>query len=77
MPQRGDLVFFNGLEHVAMATGSGANVFTFWPPPNTPFTPGGTTDKVKVFTIDALVTWWAAHDPKKVAPTVEFGAPSW
>lgn len=75
MPQRGDIVFFNGLAHVALATGNGSEVFTFWPPPNTPFTPGGTTDQVKVFTIEALVTWWAAHMPP--APTVEFGAPAW
>lgn len=75
MPQRGDLVFFDNIAHVALATGSGSNVFTFWPPPNTPFTPGGTTDKVKVFTIEALVTWWTAH--MGGTPVVEFGAPSW
>jgi cell wall-associated NlpC family hydrolase len=75
MPQRGDLVFFNGLAHVALATGSGSEVYTFWPPPNTPFTAGGTTDKVKVFTIEALVTWWTANLPP--APVVEFAAPAW
>ncbi len=75
MPQRGDLVFFNGLAHVALATGNGSDVYTFWPPPNTPFTPGGTTDKVKVFAIEDLVTWWAANMPPP--PTVEFAAPAW
>jgi hypothetical protein len=75
MPQRGDLVFFNGLAHVALATGNGSEVYTFWPPPNTPFTPGGTTDKVKVFTIEDLVSWWATHMPP--APRVEFAAPAW
>jgi hypothetical protein len=76
MPQRGDLVFFNHMDHVALATGSASEVFTFWPPPNTPFTKGGTTDKVKKFTIEALVSWWATH-MKGGAPVVEFGAPSW
>ena len=75
MPQRGDLVFFNGLAHVALATGNGSEVFTFWPPPNTPFTPGGTSDRVKKFTIEALVTWWETNMPPK--PTVEFAAPNW
>lgn len=75
MPQRGDLVFFNGLQHIALATGNGSEVYTFWPPPNTPFVPGGTTDKVKVVTIEALVPWWAAHG--RPQPTVEFAAPAW
>lgn len=75
MPQRGDLVFFDGLAHVALATGNGSEVFTFWPPPNTPFTAGGTTDKVKVFTIEDLVAWWSTNMPPE--PTVEFAAPAW
>jgi hypothetical protein len=75
MPQRGDLVFFDGLAHVALATGTGSEVYTFWPPPNTPFTLGGTLDKVKIFTIEALVAWWSAHMPPP--PTVEFAAPAW
>ena len=73
--QRGDLVFFDGLAHVALATGNGSEVFTFWPPPNTPFTLGGTTDQVKVFTIEDLVAWWVANMPP--APIVEFAAPAW
>jgi len=75
MPQRGDLVFFDGLAHVALATGNGSEVYTFWPPPNTPFSLGGTTDKVKVFTIEALHAWWAANMGGR--PTIEFAAPSW
>jgi hypothetical protein len=75
LPQRGDLVFFDGLAHVALATGSGSDVYTFWPPPNTPFTAGGTTDQVKVFTIEELVNWWDANMPP--APVVEFAAPRW
>lgn len=75
MPQRGDLVFFDGIAHVALATGTGSEVYTFWPPPNTPFTPGGTTDKVKIFTIESLVAWWTANMPPE--PVVEFAAPRW
>jgi hypothetical protein len=75
MPQRGDLVFFNGIDHVALATGSGSDVYTFWPPPNTPFTPGGTTDKVKVFTIEALASWWSTR--RRASPTIQFGSPAW
>ena len=75
LPQRGDLVFFDGLAHVAMATGNASEVYTFWPPPNTPFAFGGTTDKVKVFSIESLVSWWTANMPP--APVVEFAAPAW
>ncbi len=76
MPQRGDLVFFDGIAHVALATGAGSSVYTFWPPPNTPFTPGGTTDKVKVFTIEDLVKWWTTHMPGG-PPRVEIATPAW
>ena len=75
-PQRGDIVFFDGMAHVALATGNGSEVYTFWPPPNTPFAPaGGTTDRVKVYTIEQLVIWWVANMPSP--PVVEFAAPSW
>jgi hypothetical protein len=74
---RGDLVFFNGLAHVALATGTGDEVFTFWPPPNTPFTfaAGGTVDKVKTSTIAVLAKWM--KDNGLGSPTVTFGAPAW
>jgi hypothetical protein len=77
MPQRGDLVFFNGIAHVALATGNGSDVYTFWPPPNTPFSPppGGTTDQVKVYSIEDIVAWWTANMPG--ALVVEFAAPAW
>ncbi|WP_183564883.1 eCIS core domain-containing protein [Mucilaginibacter sp. SP1R1] len=74
-PQRGDIVFFNGIAHVALATGTGSQVYTFWPPPNTPFTAGGTTDRVKVYTIEDLVTWWTAHMGS--TPVVQFATPAW
>ena len=76
MPQRGDLVFFDGLAHVALATGNGSDVYTFWPPPDTLLRPG-TPDRVKVVTIEDLVAWWLTTTPPPPPPVVEFGAPSW
>ena len=79
-PLRGDIVFMDGIAHVAMATGNvdgagRAEVISFWPPPNTPFTRGGTLDSVKVTTIEELSDWWAANMPP--APVVELAAPPW
>lgn len=79
-PLRGDIVFMDGMAHVAMATGSvdgtgRAEIISFWPPPNTPFTPGGTLDSVKLTTIEELSDWWAANMPP--APAVELAAPPW
>ena len=76
----GDLVFMDGMAHVALATGNvdgagRADVISFWPPPNTPFTRGGTIDSVKHTTIEELVDWWAANMPP--APLVELAAPPW
>lgn len=69
---RGDLVFFNGLAHVALATGSGDDVYTFWPPPD--FAPGtytyGTVDDVKVRSISSLAGAMSS-------PVIEFGPPAW
>ena len=76
-PQRGDLVFFDTIDHVALATGKGSEVYTVWPPPDTPFdtVKGKTEDRVKVFTIEDLATWWTGNYKK--APKIEIGAPSW
>lgn len=64
-PNPGDLVFFEGLDHVAMATGEGvglnSRIYSFWPPPDQPFTEGGTVDKVKVCTIGSLAKWCEEH----------------
>ena len=76
-PQRGDLVFFDGMSHVALATGNGTEVYSFWPAPDTPFAAvGATPDKVKRVTIEAIVTWWTANMGSG-APKVEIGTPSW
>jgi hypothetical protein len=72
-PQRGDLVFWNGLDHVALATGSGEEIISFWPPPDMP-SRVGTVDKVKTTTITALSNYMT---PIWGAPTVTFGAGTW
>jgi hypothetical protein len=81
-PAIGNVVFFDGLDHVALATGvvdgSGrSQVVSFWPPPNTPFTPGpvGTVDAVKLTTIEELNTFWVGVG--KPAFKVTFGPPGW
>ena len=53
MPQRGDIVFFNDLAHVALATGNGSEVYTFWPPPEQK-SKAGTVDKVKTESIEIV-----------------------
>lgn len=75
-PQRGDLVFFDGMNHVALATGNGDQVYSFWPAPDTPFAVAGATpDRVKLTTIADIVTWWSGN--LGGTPKVEIGAPSW
>ncbi|MBL7745888.1 MAG: DUF4157 domain-containing protein, partial [Chitinophagaceae bacterium] len=69
---RGYLVFFNGVAHVALATGNPDEVLTFWPPPD--FARGtyssGTVDEVKIRSLSSLITYMGA-------PVVEYGRPSW
>ena len=72
---RGDLIFFNGAAHVALATGKKDEVDTFWPPPDNSAYHAGTVDKVKTSTISALSDWMKNHFGH--APVVEFGAPVW
>jgi hypothetical protein len=74
-PQRGDLVFFDDMGHVAMATGKGSEVYTFWPPPKSPWAGGATVDKVKKETIESLDTWWKANTGSSFKIT--FGPPNW
>ena len=74
-PARGDLVFFDGASHVSMATGNGDEIYTFWPPPNTQFTSGGTLDAVKVSTIHALSDYMDVEMGS--IPTVTIGTPAW
>ena len=74
LPVRGDIVFFDGASHVALATGNADEILTFWPPPNTAFTAGGTVDDVKLSTIEILSDWMTAN---LSTPTVTFGSPAW
>jgi hypothetical protein len=55
VPKRGDIVMFDGVAHVALGTGSGTHVYSFWPPPDVSFLAGGTPDRVKDTTIEALL----------------------
>ena len=71
--KRGDLVFFNGLSHAALATSSGENVYTFWAPPDKA-SYSFTLDEVKVETIGDLVKCMnKAFGPTKVT----IGKPVW
>ncbi|MGW3649396.1 eCIS core domain-containing protein [Streptomyces sp. NPDC000878] len=82
-PERGDLVFFNGLDHVALAAGQKLGtdtvVYSFWPAPDVAFSDSlnGTVDRVKECTIEELVTVIQGWDPTGPAPVVEFADPAW
>ena len=67
---RGYLVFFDGVNHVALATGNPDEVLTFWPPPDIVQYSSGQVDEVKIRSISSLTTVMGA-------PVVEYGAPSW
>lgn len=75
IPARGDIVFFNGPAHVALATGervdAGVKVLSFWPPPKlTGRFSEGTLAEVQLTTIEELVPF--LNNPK-----VTFATPPW
>jgi hypothetical protein len=79
-PLRGDIVFMDGIAHVALATGTRdstgrAEVISFWPPPGHSSIPG-TVDAVKVTTIEELADWWTTV-PMWPAPVVEYAGAPW
>jgi len=78
-PQRGDIVFFNGLAHVALASGSGSQIFTFWPAPMPkPWQANpnkAVVDIIKLSTIEELHDWWVKEN--KETPVIEFARPEW
>ena len=79
-PVAGDIVFFDGAAHIALATGSvdglgRTQIYSFWPPPNTAFTAGGTIDDVKITTIEELNDYWVGRG--KPAFKIEFATPNW
>jgi hypothetical protein len=76
----GDIVFFDGAAHVALGAGSTdamgrTKIYSFWPPPNTAFTAGGTIDQVKITTIEELNDYWVASG--EPAFKIEFTTPNW
>jgi hypothetical protein len=91
-PRRGDVVMFDGANHVALATGvvdgAGTHTYSFWPPPDVSVVPGrrgpgvgrglagGTPDRVKDVTIELLAA--ACDDPASGhVCVVTFGPPIW
>jgi hypothetical protein len=76
--KRGDIVMFDGIAHVALATGTGSDIYSFWPPPDTAFLAGGTPDRVKKTTIEALLPVCDAINARRGrAPcVVTVGSPS-
>lgn len=76
--KRGDIVMFDGAAHVAVATGSGTHIYSFWPPPDTTFLAGGTPDRVKDTTIELLVPVCDAINARHGDPpcVVTVGSPS-
>jgi hypothetical protein len=77
-PKRGDIVMFDGASHVALATGSGTHIYSFWPPPDVSFLAGGTPDRVKDTTIEDLLPTCDAINARSGSPpcVVTVGSPS-
>ena len=89
-PLRGDIVFFDGAAHVALANGvtdsqGRTQIISFWPPPDTPFTLDTTTtpisvaptlDRVKVTTIEELNQSWT-QDYGQPAFNITFATAPW
>jgi hypothetical protein len=87
-PQRGDIVLFNGVAHVALATGERdaqgrAKVISFWPPSDKDRVFLGMKDKdtavfageVQETTIEELVQFMTDNDMGSVE--VKFASPPW
>ncbi len=79
IPIRGDIVFFDGPAHVALATGTRdgvgrTQVLSFWPPPNIVTYSAGTLDEVKITTIEQLAQFMA-RDGKD--HEVTYATPPW
>ena len=70
---RGKIVFFNGINHVALSTGNNDDVLTFWPPPDFTRYTRGTVDEVKIRTASSLIN--AMGGIRRVV--VEIGDPVW
>lgn len=75
MPQRGDVVFFNNLAHVALATGNGSDVLSFWPAHDRNSFTTGTEATVEVVSIEKLAAYMNNNGMGPVV--VKFAHPSW
>ncbi len=82
LPVRGDIVLFDGLGHVAVATGEadnhGTQVYSFWPAPGlapNQFHPSGTPTTMQVTTVEALGAWM--NNAFGASPKITFGSPNW
>jgi hypothetical protein len=89
-PLPGDIVLFDGLDHVAAATGqliqgpmldsataTGARIVSFWPAPAMAEFGPKTRTKVAFTTIEAILAWFSVKMPGTTAPKVTFGSPNW
>ena len=71
----GDIVFFDGNGHVALATGKSDMVLTFWPPPDKRSI-RRTVDEVKVRSVKSLYDYMK-NSPSFGTPNVTFGKSKW
>jgi hypothetical protein len=79
VPIRGDIVFFQGAAHVALATGTRdgmgrTQVLSFWPPPDIVTYTWGQLDKVKLTTIEELVAFMSGRGWEH---EVTYATPPW
>jgi hypothetical protein len=83
-PNRGQVVFFNGAEHVALANGqtkpgaqgTESGLLSFWPPPRNEKYGMGTEDSVQETTIEA-VSDYIKRASGRGQPKIEFSHPPW
>jgi len=84
-PNRGQVVFFNGAEHVALANGktkpgnqggAESGLLSFWPPPRNEKYVMGTEDSVQETTIEA-VSDYIKRASGRGQPKIEFSQPPW
>ena len=81
-PVAGDIVFFDGVDHVAIATGhhdeKGTHVYSFWTLPNVKKTPneGGTEHDILDTTIEELDNAFF-EEYNLHFKTIEFTTPNW
>lgn len=89
-PLTGDIVMFDGLSHVAMATGqiiegpmvdvrtaTGSRIISFWPAPFVRNFGPDTRTRIAFTTIEAILAWYDENMPGVPKPRVTFGGPNW